>query len=301
MKLAVHITFFYRDKNKTDRWANVDQKFPYLKKIIDEYNNYPLSVDIYIHTNKLFDLKLINYTPYENGKISLIKHNLFKYSLFKGKNYYLTWASRKLLLSQKNHYDFFLYQEDDIFIPVNTFLYWLKNKDECLKNNFNLGFLRIEIKDNEEYVSDLIEKLTKEKIIDENRFAINDVNPYCAFWIYDKKEFNRWAKSDLYDIKKIHGYGAIVSKKLEKLGLNKFPTLRYIIYSFKNKRPDSAMEASAIGINGLRVNWYINTLIPLKDGYLDYDCKVFHLSNYYANETETLMGSIKFKNILDLS
>ena len=54
--------------------------------------------------------------------------------------------------------------------------------------------------------------------------------------------------------KKIHGYGAIVSKKLEKLGLNKFPTLRYIIYSFKNKRPDSAMEASAIGINGLRVN-----------------------------------------------
>ena len=36
MKLAVHITFFYRDKNKTDRWANVDQKFPYLKKIIDE-------------------------------------------------------------------------------------------------------------------------------------------------------------------------------------------------------------------------------------------------------------------------
>ena len=61
------------------------------------------------------------------------------------------------------------------------------------------------------------------------------------------------------------------------------------------------MEASAIGINGLRVNWYINTLIPLKDGYLDYDCKVFHLSNYYANETETLMGSIKFKNILDLS
>ena len=44
-----------------------------------------LSADIYIHTNKLFDLKLINYTPYENGKISLIKHNLFKYSLFKGK------------------------------------------------------------------------------------------------------------------------------------------------------------------------------------------------------------------------
>ena len=102
-------------------------------------------------------------------------------------------------------------------------------------------------------------------------------------------------------MKKIHGYGALVSKKLESLGLNRFPTLRYIVYSYKNQRPDSAMEASAIGINGLIVNWYTNTLIPLKDGYLDMDCKVFHLSNYYANEKDTLMGSIKFDEILDLT
>jgi len=301
MKLAVHISFFYRNQNKSDRWASANTKFPYLKKIIEEYNKYPSEVDIYIHTNKLFDLNRIDYSPYKNGKVSLVKHNLFKYSLFKGKNYYLTWASRKLLSLQRNQYDFFLYQEDDIFIPKNTFIYWLNNKDECLNNNFNLGFLRIEIKNNEEYISDLTEKLTKEKYINGNKYIINDINPYCAFWIYDKKEFNRWLNSGLYDLKKIHGYDVLVSRKLERLGLNKFPSLRYFIYSRKNKRPDSAMEASAIGINGLRVNWYNNTLIPFRDGYLDKDCKVFHLSNHYANENETLMGSIKFKNILNLN
>lgn len=301
MKLAVHISFFNRNKNKTDRWANADEKFPYLKKIIEEYNYYPMGVDIFIHTNKLFDVNHINYSPYKNGKVSIIQHNLFKYFIFKGKNYYLTWACRKLLSLQKNQYDFFLYQEDDIFIPKNTIIYWLNNKDKCLKNNSNLGFLRIEMKDGEEYVSDLTEKLTKEKYLGENKYIVNDINPYCAFWIYDKKEFNRWIESDLYDLKRVHGYEALVSRKLEKIGLNKYPRLRYLIYSYKNKRPDSAMEASAIGINGLRINWYTNTLIPFKDGYLDKDCKVFHLSNYYANEEDTAMGSIKFKDILNLN
>jgi len=300
MKLSVHISFFYRKKNKTDRWSNVDKKFPYLKKIIEEYNDYPIVVDIFIHTNKLFDLKHINYSPYQNGKVSIIRHNLFKYSIFKGKNYYLTWACRKLLSLQRNQYDFFMYQEDDIFIPKNTFIYWLNNKDECLENNSNLGFLRIEIKNDEEYISDLTERLTKEKYINGNKYIINDVNPYCAFWIYDKKEFNRWVDSGLYDLKKIHGHEALVSRKLERLGLNKFPSLRYFVYSHKNKRPDSAMEASAIGINGLKINWYTNTLILFRDGYLDEDCKVFHLSNHYANEYDTLMGTIKFKNILNL-
>ena len=85
MKLAVHISFFNRNKNKTDRWANADEKFIYLKKIIEEYNYYPMGVDIFIHTNKLFEVNHINYSPYKNGKVSIIQHNLFKYFIFKGK------------------------------------------------------------------------------------------------------------------------------------------------------------------------------------------------------------------------
>ena len=101
MKLAVHITFFYRDEKLDDRWTNAKDKFPYLRKIINEYNQYPLKVDIFIHTNKKFNLLDLKYNTYTNGKIQLIKHNLYKYSLFKGKNYYLTWASRKTIKKQR--------------------------------------------------------------------------------------------------------------------------------------------------------------------------------------------------------
>ena len=92
--------------------------------------------------------------------------------------------------------------------------------------------------------------------------------------------------------------GAIVSNKLEKIGLNNFPILRYLIYSYKNNRPDSAMEASAIGINGLNLGWYKNTVLPIKNSNVDPDCRIYHLSNYYANEYETNMGTIKFDEII---
>jgi len=298
MKLAVHITFFYRDEKLDDRWTNAKDKFPYLRKIINEYNQYPLKVDIFIHTNKKFNLLDLKYNTYTNGKIQLIKHNLYKYSLFKGKNYYLTWASRKTIKKQRNEYDFFIYQEDDIFIPLNAFNYWQTNKQDCLKNNLNLGFLRIELKDEIEYVSDLDMKIDKLMNLDKREYVINDVNPYCAFWIYDKTELNKWIKSKFWDLKNIHGKGAIVSNKLEKIGLNNFPILRYLIYSYKNKRPDSAMEASAIGINGLNLGWYKNTVLPIKNSNVDPDCRIYHLSNYYANEYETNMGTIKFDEII---
>lgn len=298
MKLAVHITFFYRDEKLDDRWTNAKDKFPYLKKIINEYNQYPVNVDIYIHTNKRFDLLDLKYNEYKNGKIQLIKHNLYKYSLFKGKNYYLTWASRKTIKRQRNDYDFFIYQEDDIFIPINAFKYWQTNKGDCLKNNYNLGFLRIELKDEIEYVSDLDMKIDKIINLDKKEYVINDVNPYCAFWIYDKTELNKWIESKFWDLKNIHGKGAIVSNKLEKIGLNNFPFLRYLAYSFKNKRPDSAMEASAIGINGLNLGWYKYTVLPVKNNKVDNDCRVYHLSNYYANEYDTKMGTIEFDKII---
>ncbi len=298
MKISAHITFFYRDEQIDDRWTNADKKFPYLKKIIDEYNTYPVNVDIYIHTNKTFDLEIINNNEYNNGTLKIVKHNLNKYILFKGKNYYLTWASRKTIKKQRDKYDIFIYQEDDILIPKNAFNYWKENKSECIKNRLNLGFLRIELKDDIEYVSDLEKKLSKKIKVNNKQYIVNDVNPYCAFWIYDKNELNAWINSKLWNLINIHGRGAVVSLKLEKIGLNRIPILRYLLYSYRNKRPDSAMEASAIGLNGLNLNWYKHTVILLDKNNLNEDCRVYHLSNYYANENETAMGTIKFNELI---
>ena len=47
--------------------------------------------------------------------------------------------------SQKNNFDIFIYCEDDILFDKKNFNYWLKHKNTCIKNNYNLGFLRFEI------------------------------------------------------------------------------------------------------------------------------------------------------------
>ena len=42
----------------------------------------------------------------------------------------------------------------------------------------------------------------------------------------------------------------------------------------------------------------VNIKIPIKNGNVDPDCRVYHLSNYYANESGTNMGTIKFAYII---
>ena len=47
--------------------------------------------------------------------------------------------------TQRNDYDIFIYCEDDLLFTKKNFKYWLSHKDKCIQNNFNLGFLRVEV------------------------------------------------------------------------------------------------------------------------------------------------------------
>ena len=93
-----------------------------------------------------------------NKKIKYIKYNFKNDHPFK-----LTWFCRNLMKSQKNNFDIFIYCEDDILFDKKNFNYWLKHKNTCIKNNFNLGFLRFEInkKDKNYYSTDQIEQSSK--------------------------------------------------------------------------------------------------------------------------------------------
>ena len=51
MKLAVHITFFYRDEKLDDRWTNAKDKFPYLRKIINRIQSVSFK-SRYFHSYK---------------------------------------------------------------------------------------------------------------------------------------------------------------------------------------------------------------------------------------------------------
>ena len=139
MRLAVHITSF--------QGKNYNKRFILLKKIVKKYQSISKKIDIFIHTNKnskKFYIKNVNY----------ICHNL------KNKNpFYLSWCCRPLMEKQKNNYDGFIYSEDDILFSKQNFNYWIQFKDSCIKENQNLGFLRIEKKKNKYFYTDLIKKI----------------------------------------------------------------------------------------------------------------------------------------------
>jgi hypothetical protein len=284
MKMCVHVPFFYKE-----------DRLQYLTNLIDEYNNFDIHVDIFIHSNKSLDLRKL--VGYSNGNLKVIKHSLFNYLLYKDRNYYLTWQPRKLMKKQVNEYDYFLYSEDDILVPLKAFKYWLENNNICSSINATVGFLRVETKDGEEYLSDITSSIGSKLELKSKKFAINNISPYCAFWIYDKKQMSEWVNKKTYNLKYVHGIGEKKSRLLESLGLKRVNWLQYLLYNRRHKRVDTAMEMSAYGMNFPNNNNFKYTLLELKNNKVIDDCKVYHLPNNYVNEKKTPMATLNFKNI----
>jgi len=253
MKIAVHITSFYGD--------NYKERIIFLKKIIKNYQIISKKIDIFIHTNKVSKIL-------ESKNVKLILHDL------ENKNpFYLSWLSRPMMEKQKDKYDCFIYSEDDILFSKKNFEYWLKYKEICLKNNHNLGFIRIEKKNEEIFSTDLIKKINYFLKINNKVFAVNDVNSYCAFWIYDKKEFIKFTQSKFWNFtwkgKNIHAFYGI-------------------------------REMSAIGWHGKNMSRYKHTLIPMTKNKLDRDSYILHLTNNHALSNHPVgFGSIKKNDITE--
>lgn len=250
MKISKHISFFY-----------LEDRICYINNIINETNKYEYITDIYIHTNNKV-LHESSFNTYTNGCIKIICHDLTNIN-----PYYLTWKCRNLLKNQKNDYDIFIYIEDDILVPYKAIKYWLKYNEKLIEMNYNLGFVRIEVKNDTEYITDLYgEKLDTTIKLYNNTYCVNNKNPYCAFWIYNKKEFNRFVNSKYYDINNIPNYGI--------------------------------REKSAFGLHSAEINWYKSTLIPIIDNKLIDDCKIYHMPNNYVLNKKTLFATINFNEAI---
>lgn len=263
LTITKHISFYY-----------IPDRIKYINRIIDETNTYKSKTDIFIHTNSLeLTNNLIN--PYTNGSLYIIHHDLKDEHPF-----YLTWKCRYLLSKQRNDYDIFMYIEDDILVPYKAIEYWLEYNEKLISLNYNLGFLRIEHDNNNiEYTSDLDDKINKLVKIDGQYYAVNDVSPYCAFWIYNKNEFNRFVESEYYDINNIPWYYRIGDP-------NAF-----------------VREKSAIGLHGIQIKkiWYKDTLIPLSNIFITDRCKIYHMPNNYVYQPNTKLGKLKFDDCLDIN
>jgi hypothetical protein len=244
MKIAKHISFYF-----------LNERIIYVNKIIDETNKYEYTTDIFIHTNNNIELEETAFNKYTNGDLRIIFHDLTNIN-----PYYLTWKCRDLLKEQKNDYDIFMYTEDDMLIPYKAVQYWLKYNEELIEMNFNLGFVRIEVENGIEYITDLPgERLDFFIDLNGKIYCVNNKNPYCAFWIYNKNEFHKFVNSQYYNT------------------------------------PHSTVdirERSAFGLTS--TGWYKCTLIPIVNHKLIEDCKIYHMPNNYAANKESLFATIPF-------
>ena len=251
MRIVKHIVYFY-----------LNERIPYINRILEEADKYPYETDVYLHTNNMVLRKDV-FQKYSNGEFHIIHHNLINKD-----PYSLTEKPRPFMALQRDMYDIFIYLEDDILIPTNTISYWLRYEPMLTDLKYNLGFLRIETskKDGREYVTDLYqEKMDKKITIGDKQFCINDKNPYCACWIYSKKEFERFVDSRFYNIKNMD-YG------------------------------EDTRAACAAGLHGRGSDWYKCTVIPLINGQPMVDCKIYHLANNYVDADHS--GINKFGTIL---
>jgi len=252
MKITKHISFYF-----------LIDRIMYINNIIDETNKYEYMTDIFIHTNNI-DLHKGMFNNYTNGYIKIIYHDLSNTHPF-----YLTWKCRELLQQQRDEYDIFMYIEDDILVPYKAIKYWLKYNQILLESNYNLGFVRIEVDNGIEYITDLYGEILDTFIdVNEQKYCVNNKNPYCAFWIYNKNEFNNFLNSKYYNINNISGY--------------------------------NTREQSAIGLHGINTNYYKNTLIPIVNNKLHEDCKIYHMPNNYVLNKNTYYATIKFNEAVKL-
>jgi hypothetical protein len=258
MDIAVHITFYY-----------IDSRLQYINKILKNLSAIPHNIETFIYSNKKVDL----HSTFENMEVKVIQFNflnnkrreksIYRYIPFIPKRYvdplYLTWKNRKYVKRLIDQYDIQIYLEDDIGFTNKTFEYWLNYKDTCINNDYTLGFLRFEVdKDNNRLFCTDLPKTPKKIINIENQlFLLNDINPYCGFWIYDKKELKKFTRSKEWRF------------KFKEYGIR---------------------EKAAIGWHGVNMKRYKGTVIPLQvlqnNTYVIHDdCKIHHFPNNYIGHT----------------
>ena len=255
-RISVHIPFYVD--------SNITKKNFFLQKVCKSYLKISKNLKIFIHTNKIIKT--------ENKRIKFIYHNLTNDDPYK-----LTWYCRKLMFSQRNKYEIFIFGEDDIIFSKKNFNYWLKYKDLCIRNCFNLGFLRTEIKKKRKLLhsTDQVSRIKYYVDLCKIRFAKLE-NSNCSLWIYDNEEFKKFIKTKYWKFnwKWITISGILLIREMAAVGWH------------------------GENMGGQFMNRYLSTIIPLVNDRLDKNSYIKHISNKYANNPTGLFGTIKINNLL---
>lgn len=268
MRGAFHITFFYSS-----------HRMPYLATVLDEIARLPIETAVFVHSNRDMS-SLLNRWPtarcitYGYRRIGRHFHAALWRHLF-GKRahaawchrlgltwllhpYYLAWENRWTIARVAEEFDFQVSLEDDVVFSAAALEYWLEHKDAALRQAYNLGFLRTENAHGATFVTDLTAPLRNTLETEGRTWLINDNNPYCAAWIMDRTELQRFMAS---------------------------PEWHFTAQGLDIR------EMAAIGWHAKGMTRYRSTLLPLvrdRDGSMQVDsrCALRHLPNNYAGHAQ---------------
>ena len=245
MSICIHIPFYNPSPNETVGYRKLT-RYEYLKENIENLKKLPHPVDIFVNThNRFLDDKDLG--------VNIVKHNLSESDLNRG---ILTWKTRNNMKQYASLYDYFIYIEHDIKFTESNFEYWKEYNQKLKGKRLNLGFLIFERsnEDNSKYSVHLSNKINKILIIDNEKYAINDVENYCCFWIYDKNFFHKFINSKWWNVNsKVTNYR----------------------HTYGN------CEKVAIGMHALNIGYFKATIIPIQNNNFDERCKIEHLTNNY--------------------
>ena len=202
-----------------------------LINVLNEYLRYPfqIAVRIYIDYDSQDDVELLEniLEPYKKLDPQVVV------AAPGYENWYLTWAHKTDLALEilNRRADFYIYQENDMVITLENFLYWRKWRPVLGRRGLEPGFIRYEnYKDlkvpfDNHYVysltretpnvwSDVGFNVPKILVVDYDiDFFVQVANPYYGAMILNQEDGEKYIRSDSYD----------PEKSYRKVGIRNWP------------------------------------------------------------------------------
>jgi hypothetical protein len=181
----------------------------------------------------------------------------------------LTWAHRKHMASSLDAFDYFMYLEDDIYVPSQTFAAWVRRSESVYERGYIHGFLRVEFDPaGRPTSSDWRRAARRPHAIEID--GVKYIRPewfYQACWVYSRAAMQRFVSTAAWT-RGIHRWSSVVRGHRHSGDAN---------YT----REFSAFGMACAAPGRPRI------LLPVNDsGQVLSDAWVYHLPNTYAQSSE---------------
>jgi hypothetical protein len=258
------------------------QTTAYLDAVLDNFSvEYKVSFNVRIHVDtnsaELREHLLARSFPPPDVRVWTLKEL--------GDPYNLPFMHREVMQNSRDDADFFLFTEDDIFVPLAAFQLYSARREELQVLGWSYGFIRAEkwsIDNVTAIAIDNIDPIVNAHVYETLSGAIyaEPWSPYAAFYVLDKSELTAMIDdpSDVW----FGGFPPFLQRERMSVG-----------YAYKK----TGGASSPYGATG----WRSRALVPLtSEGRVHPDAIVWHLPSKYA-KSETLgfhdLGSVKVENV----